>query len=56
MTEEKQTTCLMQSSKCNTDFGRHRIAWHHEVKSEELQSRDVIVKLGQMQKIHCHYV
>lgn len=51
MTEEKQMACLMQRSKCNTDFVSHCIVWRHEVKSEELQNMDVTMQLGQMQKL-----
>lgn len=56
MTEEKQMTCLTQCSKSNTDFGSCCIAWCHEEKSEKLQKRDIIMPLGQMEKIHIHHV
>lgn len=56
MTEEKQMACLTQCSECNTDFGSRCIAWCHEVKSEELQKADVIMQLGQMEKIRIHHV
>lgn len=56
MTEEKQMTCLTQCSKCNTDFGSCCVAWCHEQKSGKLQKRDIIMSLGQMEKILIRHV